>query len=107
MAKVWINAWSGIKPDDLGATPQVAPGFCSQDRVEIASLPANFPAQPQMTFADGTGICGFEGDDARIKFWSGPPSVTDAIKQARAQVVSMPWQFYGSPGHVVHVWAAT
>jgi|GEM_PF-2465397 len=104
MATAHINPFDEVnRGANAFATPgQCFKGFCAQDRVDIATVPASYSSTPALTVAAGVRYLTIE-TDAKIKVYAGPPA-TDAVKQARAVVTSGYLPAEVDPGDVVHIW---
>ncbi len=101
-----INPFDRLDFGGYGNGGQCFTGVCSQDRVDIAAVPAAFPAA-QMAVESTTRYVALSiTDGARVKIYAGPVDATDAVKQARATVAGDGWSCAVQAGHVVHVWAA-
>lgn len=104
--KLSISAHARVDFGGAGAGAEVVAGFASQDRLDLATLPATFPTEAQLTVDENTRYLSFSPDSGRYRFYAGPSQPTAAVKQARALVVEGQYTVYVQQGDVVHVWAA-
>lgn len=111
MASATLNFADRLNQGTVGVEAQCFKGYGSQDRVDIASVPAAQPTTPQATVAPG----GRYVDviiDAKTKIYAGPQvagaddTAKAAVRAARALVIDTSRTFEVSSGDVVYVWTA-
>lgn len=82
----YINAFDNLDYGAYGRGAQCFDGYCSQDRVDIAAVPAVFPGSPHMTVEGSTRYVAVTLDDTCLVY-AGPSPAT----LARAQVLPAGW----------------
>lgn len=81
-------------------------GTCSQDRVDIGTVPTSFSSTPAVTISADTKFVQIVSD-SKIKVYCGSSAASDAVKQARAFVMTAGTiALATNPTQVLHIWTA-
>lgn len=94
--------WGGIAGPDV----QCFGGVCSQDRKDIAAVPASMATEPDLVVTDPTRFLTI-ATDGKLKVYAGDPNLSATDKGKRAFVMTDFIAVGGlKAGDVVHVWLA-
>ncbi|MDP3405037.1 MAG: hypothetical protein Q8S03_10135 [Brevundimonas sp.] len=89
----------------VGVEAQCFPGFGSQPRVDIDTVPAAGTVPSAQATVSGTTRYVAVKTDEKVKVFAGPAGTSSGDKAALARVVNAPGESFGvRAGDAVHVW---